>query len=296
MRFPKWARVGGAVIIGAVGLGVWASKGPEIVLRNLQGLTGDVNRGAYVARLAGCIGCHTDPKMQRGVLAGGAPIATPFGDFYAPNITPHDDDGVGDWTLEEFARALDGESPSGEHYYPAFPYPFYTRLSDQDVVDLWAAVNSVPPVAGRPPDHDVSFPLSVRPLVGIWKRLYHESGRLASLPEQSELFSRGRYLVEGPGHCAACHTPRNLLGGRQDGDHFQGGSGPGGERVPAITRSALEAENWKRSDVVYALRSGLTPSGDVLGGSMAEVVRDGTRFWSDKDLNAVAEYLFQRKD
>ncbi len=291
MRFSKWARVGGAVIIGAVGIGYWASQGPEIAPRNLQGLTGDVNRGAYVARLSGCIACHTGAKTQRGVLAGGAAIATPFGAFYAPNITPHEGDGVGGWTLNQFARALDGESPEGEHYFPAFPYAFYTRLTDQDVVDLWAAVNSVPSVEGGPPVHDVGFPFSFRPLIGIWKRLYYEPGRLDGSFEEDDVMRRGRYLVEGPGHCAACHTPRNFMGGRMQSAKLSGGAGPGGEKVPGIDGAALAAAGWSETDLRYALRSGLTPSGDVLGGSMAEVVRDGTRFWSDEDLEATAKYL-----
>lgn len=282
------------VALGAAAF-FWLSEGPDIKDRDLSGLTGDVNRGAYVARLSGCIACHTNGKGGGAILAGGAEIATPFGSFYAPNITPHPEDGIGRWTLSDFSRALTaGLSPNGDHYFPAFPYAFYTKLTDQDVVDLWVAVRSVPEVESGPPAHELRFPFGWHRPVGVWKRLYMESGPLPSDDAETEAWRRGQYLAEATGHCGACHTPRTFLGGRDLDRKFQGGVGPGNEKIPAITKEALEREGWSIDDVHYALRSGLTPSGDSFGGSMAEVIRDGTRYWSDPDIRAITQYLFRQ--
>lgn len=297
MGVRGWVGAGSLLVLAIAGLAVWVMAGPTVPGRDLSGLTGDVARGAYVARLAGCITCHTDGKSGGAVLAGGAAINTDFGSFYAPNITPHPDDGIGDWTLAEFSRALTaGESPEGQHYFPSFPYTFYTRLTDQDVVDLWAAVGSVPPVAGGPPPHGLRFPFGWHQGVGAWKRLFFEPGQLAGAPGKSERWTRGRYLARGPGHCGACHTPRNALGGRETDRRYAGGTGPGDEKIPAITPPALEAEGWSKDTLIFALRSGMMPDGDVFGGSMAEVVRGGTRFWSDADLAALVDYIMDPED
>ena len=286
-----WLIVGAAALLGG-GAFVWLTAGPSVPERNLVGLSGDVNRGAYVARLSGCIACHTDPTSDGAVLAGGAGIDTEFGAFFAPNITPHPEDGIGAWTLADFSRSLTaGEAPDGSHLFPVFPYSFYTRLTDQDVVDLWAAVRSVPAVAGGPPEHRLRVPFSWARGVGLWKRLYFESGPLAPAEDRNESWIRGRYLAEAAAHCGACHTPRTLLGGRDPDRKFEGGTGPGNEKIPAITPEALARTGWTSNDLRYALRSGLTPTGDSLGGSMAEVIRDGTRYWSDADIAALVEYL-----
>jgi mono/diheme cytochrome c family protein len=307
MRVIRSIVVGLAVLLGIAGAVVLLVPAPEVPApevpaRDLSGLEGDVTRGAYVARLSGCIACHTNAKAGGAVLAGGAKIATEFGVFHAPNITPHPTDGIGAWSLADFSRALTaGESPDGEHYFPAFPYVFYTGLTDQDVVDLWAAVRSVPPVAGRPPPHDLTPPFNWRAGVAIWKRLFFEAGPpdlvggqakgSQSEGSQSETWNRGRYLAESAAHCGACHTPRNLMGGRDPARKYQGGRGPDGEAIPPITPDALTRENWDPESLRYALRTGITPSGDVFGGSMAEVVRDGTRFWSDADIKAIVAYV-----
>lgn len=282
----------GGVLCGMTLAAVLLVAAPEVPERDLSGLEGDVNRGAYVARLSGCIACHTNAKAGGAVLAGGAEIVTEFGSFHGPNITPHPVDGIGAWSLADFSRALTaGESPGGDHYFPAFPYAFYTRLTDQDVVDLWAAVQSVPAVEGGPPPHDLTPPFNWRWGVAIWKRLFFEADLPQPEADGSEAWIRGRYLAEAAAHCGACHTPRNLLGGRDTARKYQGGQGPGDEVIPAITPDALAREGWDRDSLRYALRTGITPSGDVFGGSMAEVVRDGTRFWSDADLEAIVAYV-----
>ena len=287
---------GAAVLLVGGALAAAVSGASDAPPRDFSGVIGDVDRGAYVARLSGCIACHTDAKNGRQLLAGGPDIKTDFGVFRAPNITPHPEDGIGRWTLADFSRAVtDGRDPDGQHYYPAFPYAFYTRLSDQDVADLWAAVRSVPTVAGGPPPSDLGFPFSIREGLAVWKGLFFRPGELSSDGAKSDAWNRGRYLAEGPAHCGACHTPRNLLGGRDPDRPHEGGVGPGGEKIPPISASALREEGWTPADLAFALRTGVKPDGDVLGGSMAEVVRDSTRWWSDADLAALATYLFDEE-
>ena len=293
MNRRKWMLPGAALAIAGGLFGLWLIQGPDAIDRNLDGLEGNIKRGAYVARLSGCIACHTNIKEGGAVLAGGAAIETEFGRFYAPNITPDQDDGIGKWALEDFSRALTaGQSPKDDHYFPSFPYAFYSRLTNQDIVDLWAAVQSVPAVAGKAPEHDLVFPFGFRAGAAAWQRLFLTQGESPPDPTRDELWNRGRYLAQGPAHCGACHTPRNLLGARDQDQLYEGGLGPKNAKVPAITPEALEKGGWTKKNLSYALRTGLLPDGDAFGGAMAEVVRDGTRFWSNRDLEALATFLF----
>lgn len=257
---------------------------------------GEARRGAYLARMAGCIGCHTDAAGGGNPLAGGAPIETRFGAFHPPNITQSDTAGIGAWTIQDFARAVrQGLSPDGEPYYPSFPYTDYAALSDQDVADLWAAFQTVAPADGGRDDHDLGFPWSIRPALHLWRALYFKPERFEPDPAKSDAWNRGAYIVEGPGHCGACHTPRTLLGGQDADAELAGGSdGPGGGKVPAITAEALRADGWTRESLVTALRTGLTPTGDSFGGGMGEVVREGTAWLTQEDLEAIAVYLIER--
>jgi mono/diheme cytochrome c family protein len=272
-------------------------SGPSIAERHLEELKGDANRGSYIARLAGCIACHTNAKKGGGFLAGGTPIKTPFGTFYAPNITPNPEDGIGKWSLRDFSRAVTaGIRPDGAHYYPVFLYPNYTRMSDQDIADLWAAMKTVPPVSGKAPKHEISFPFNQRILLGAWKTLFFSPGAYNSDPSKSDIKNRGEYIVNGPAHCVACHSPINAFGGRDYGHDLAGNSnGPNGEKVPPINAKALKKNGWTKDDIVFALRTAATPKGDALGGSMGEVVRDSTAWLSDDDLKAIAEYLLSAK-
>lgn len=288
---PVLIGIAAATIIGS-GVALSLAQGPSVEPRDLSGLVGNPDRGVYVARLGGCVACHTDAKNDGGVLAGGGPIKTDFGTFYGPNITPHTRDGIGTWTLEMFASAMTaGEAPDGSSYYPVFPYDHYTRMTDQDIVDLWAGIRTVPAVAGTAPKHDLSFPFSLRISAGFWRSLFLEPGEIEPNVGEDEIVARGRYLVEGPGHCGACHSPRNYLGGIDYNNEYAGGSGPGGERIPAITQGGLSDGGWTEADIAYALKTGITTSGDVFGGSMVEVVQEGTRFWSEEDRQAVARLL-----
>ena len=256
-------------------------------------LFGDVNKGAYLARASGCIACHTNAEEGGAPLAGGAHLKTDFGTFYPPNLTTDSDYGMGSWSAEDFARAVrQGISPNGEPYYPTFTYPFYANFSDQDIADLWVAFQTVPPVAEAAPEHDVFFPFDQRWGLKLWRAAFLATPDTAPEPDKSDAWNRGKVLVNGATHCAACHTPRNVVGARIISERFSGNADlPVGGKAPSILSSDLLAEGWTADDLAYALRSGITPSGDVFGGSMAEVVQFGTRFLTDDDLNAMATYI-----
>ncbi|KNG95401.1 c-type cytochrome [Pseudaestuariivita atlantica] len=277
--------------IGFLALSSWpigAAPSPD-----LANLTGDVNRGAYLARASGCIACHTNPEGGA-PLAGGVELETPFGSLYSPNLTTDPEHGIGDWTIDQFAVAVrQGISPEGEPYYPAFTYPFYQKFTDQEIADLWAAFQTVPPVAEPSKEPEMPFPFNQRATLKVWRALFLESPRTDPVPGNGDLWNRGRELVEGATHCAACHTGRNLLGARNtDTEHFKGSDMlPGGGKAPAIDYKTLMARGWDVDSLAYSLRTGITPSGDAFGNAMGEVVLYGTQFLTDEDRKAIATYL-----
>ncbi len=254
----------------------------------------ELARGAALFAAAGCQGCHTDVKNKGALLAGGRALATPFGTFYTPNITPDVETGIGGWSDADFIGALrDGLSPSGEHLYPAFPYTSYTLMSDDDMRALKAYVFSLPPVRQENRAHDLNFPFSWRPLLGIWKWMNFTAGAFEPNPAKSPSWNRGAYLVEALGHCGECHTPRGALGGLDRSRWLAGTTdGPDGGKVPNITPDeATGIGGWSASQVTGALRTGLLPDGDVVGATMGEVVENTTSRLSDEDRAAIAEYL-----
>jgi mono/diheme cytochrome c family protein len=286
-----WLWVVGILAVVGIGVAIYMLRPVEGPARDLT-LTADATRGAYLIRLGGCVSCHTDTANGGGMLAGGPALATAFGTFHAPNITPHADAGIGGWSLAQFSDALsDGEGPQG-HLYPVFPFDSYTRMSDQNVVDLYAALREVPADANVAPDHQVIFPFNIRLALAGWKNLFFRPARFEPDPARSDQWNRGAYLANGPAHCVACHSPRNLFGAIEMGREFTGNpaGGPGG-RTPAITREALVSEGYDTALFIDALKSGFTPNFDVLGGAMAEVVRDSTSQWDDEDLEALATYF-----
>ncbi len=293
-------RWGLSVAVVAVGVAGWLSL-PLLAppASELQAETGNVGRGAYLARASGCIACHTDVEGKGKPLAGGPPLKTPFGDFIAPNLTTDSEYGIGNWTVEQFARAVrQGIAPDGSPYYPAFPYEFYRGFSDQDIADLWAAFQTVPAVSEAAPAHNLSFPFNQRQGLYLWQNRFSYNADIDADDDRSELYNRGKYLVEVAAHCAACHSPRNLFGGLETAALYQGAESmlEGEDQVPAITPQALKQNGWTEADLAYALKSGVKADGDVFGGSMAEVVKDGTAFLNKKDRNAIANYLFNRDD
>jgi len=281
----------GALVLLAVGVAAFFLKPDNGPPRNLS-LSGDAARGAYVVRLSGCDSCHTDHKSGGAFLAGGAPLVTPFGTFYPPNITPDKQTGIGNWTLAQFSDALsNGDSPHG-NLYPVFPYNDFTLMSDQEVVDLYAAVRAAPAVVHRPPPNKVPFPFNIRLIVSGWKNLFFSPHRYRDDPAHSAAWNRGAYLANGLAHCVACHSPSNALGAIQGGKHFTGNPfGGTGGKAPAITTMALVSDGYTGASLVNLLRTGVTPSAGTVGNDMGTVVTDETSHWSDSDLSALSTYL-----
>ena len=223
-------------------------------------------------------------------LGGGVAIQSPFGTFYAPNISPDPDDGIGRWSEADFVNAVrKGISPDGTHYFPAFPYTSYAHATVQDVRDLFAFLKTLPPVKGKVRDHDLPFPFNIRRNVGIWKLLFFD-GRLF-VPDQSRSpsWNRGAYLVNSFGHCAECHSSRNFLGGIIASQRFAGGPNPEGEGwVPNITQKGIG--DWNVKDISYFLETGQMPDGDSAGGAMVRVLKNISQL-SEQDRDAIAEYV-----
>jgi mono/diheme cytochrome c family protein len=260
--------------------------------------TVSLENGKRLFHAGGCASCHGD-ENQKNVseparLSGGHRLASPFGTFIAPNISPDPEHGIGKWSLENFINAMTaGISPSGEHYFPAFPYTSYRVMPASDLADMFGYIQTLPAIAAPSLPHEVPFPFNVRRAVGLWKTLY--LGDIAPLPEApkdaSPLWIRGRYLVEGPGHCAECHSPRNLLGGIIPARRLAGGPSPDGKGyVPNITPHEDGLKNWSEDEIVEALTTGFTPSFDSLGGTMAPVVRNLAKLPAD-DRKSIAHYL-----
>jgi len=247
-----------------------------------------IDRGQVMAGIGNCQSCHTtDPDQP---YAGGLAFETEFGTLYSTNITPDPDTGIGQWSQEAFNRAMrEGVSRDGSHLFPAFPYTHFANVSDGDLEDLYAYMMTREAINAEPPENTLRFPFSIRMLQAGWKLLYFDG---ATLEEDA---SRGEYLAEGLGHCSACHTPRNLAGGRDIGASFAGNAQlPGGSKAPAIRPKDLVKNDWTVSNLAYALQTGITPSGDAFGGSMAEVVREGTRFLTPADREAMALFLLNK--
>lgn len=280
-----------AVVVVGLGVAVYMLKPVTGPPRDLT-LVGDATRGQYLIRLGDCVTCHTDAKNGVAELGGGPGLVTPFGTFYAPNITSDPNAGIGSWTLEQFSNAVsNGEGPQG-HLYPAFPYENYTLMSDQEVVDLFAALQQVPPVTTPAKPHEVAFPFNIRPLLAGWKNLFFTPRRYEADASHSEVWNRGRYLVEGPGHCVMCHSPRNLLGAIERGKELTGNPAGGtGGKAPALTAARLTEEGYDVAAIASALSDGFTPEFNVLGSAMGEVIADGTSQWTQEDREAVASYL-----
>jgi mono/diheme cytochrome c family protein len=251
---------------------------------------GDAKRGQYLTKAGGCLGCHTEEKKDAVPFAGGRALKTPFGTFYGPNITPDPQAGIGKWTEADFMRALrHGERPDGANYFPAFPYPSFTKISDADMRDLWAYLRTLAP-SNRPSQaHDLGFPFSWRFLVTFWKWFFFTPGPFADTQGATPVVNRGAYLVQALGHCGECHTPRNFLGGPKQSRFLAGGKGPDNKKVPNLTPTGLKGMGDK--ELTDFLVTGLTSDGDVPAEAMAEVIRNTTSQLTPGDLAATIAYL-----
>lgn len=257
----------------------------------MAGLQGDAARGAAVFWAGGCASCHSAEGATgatRLVLAGGRRFASDFGTFLAPNISPDPAAGIGGWSLQDFANAMQrGVSPEGRHYYPAFPYTSYARATRQDMADLWAFLATLPPDATPSRPHEVGFPFSIRRALGGWKLLFFNDDWVLDGDLTPEV-RRGRYLAEALGHCGECHTPRGLLGQSDRSRWLAGAPEPGGKgTIPNITPGSLD---WTEADLAGYFRTGFTPDFDTAGGLMADVVQNLAEL-PESDLAALAAYL-----
>lgn len=251
---------------------------------------GDPKRGLYLSKAAGCAGCHTEARDNAQPYAGGRALKTPFGTFFGPNITPHPQAGIGRWSEQDFIRALrEGRRPDGAHYFPAFPYPSFTKINDQDLRDLWAYLRSVPQSNRASQPHQLRFPFGWRWLVWFWKLLFFKPGPFAADSAKSAIVNRGSYLVNALGHCGECHTPRNFLGGPKRSRYLAGAKLAEGAGAPNLTPARLKKKD--DAEVKDFLQTGMTPDGDVAAEAMGEVVRNTTSQLTPQDLDAVVAYL-----
>lgn len=289
MRLLRWTVILGAVAFAAA---FWATRPVPLNAESLiDPDTGalwqaDLTNGEVVFAAAGCGSCHAADDTQ--ALAGGKALVSDFGTFYAPNISSDPIHGIGAWSTYDLANSiLAGVSPKGGHYYPAFPFGSYTKLTPQDVVDLSAYLQSLPADATPSRPHDLSFPFNIRRAVSVWKTLYLNENWVLEGDLNAEL-SRGRYLVEAAGHCAECHTPRTALGGLDVENWMRGAPNPSGDgRIPSIHPDDL---GWSAFDIAIYLESGFTPDFDTVGGSMVDVVENTAKL-PEADRDAIAAYL-----
>lgn len=251
---------------------------------------GEVKRGEYLASAGGCLGCHTEAKTGAVSFAGGRALQTPFGTFYGPNITPHREAGLGRWSEADFVRAMrEGRRPDGAHYFPAFPYPSFTRITDGDLRELWAYLRSLPPSGRASQPHQLGILYRWRFLLWPWKWLFFSPGPFKPDPKATVEVNRGAYLVQALGHCGECHTPRNFLGGPKT-DRFLAGAKLGEDaKAPNLTPTRLKKSS--DAEIKEILVTGMAADGDVLAESMAEVVRNTTSRLAPQDLNALIAYL-----
>jgi mono/diheme cytochrome c family protein len=248
-----------------------------------------IARGKALTEAADCGTCHTaDPSKP---FAGGRRIDTPFGGIYTPNLTPDRDTGIGAWSERDFYRALRfGVAPDGSRYYPAFPYPYFTRMTRQDILAIQGYLATLTPVRNRPPPPELRWPLNYRVVMRAWNYLFFRPGIFEPDQRKSQAWNRGGYLVTGAAHCGACHTPKNLFGADKRGQAFGGGLVQGwfAPRLDGAERGGLKS--WSADDIVEYLSSGRNGKSHA-DGLMADVVVNSTSKMSDADVRAIATYL-----
>jgi mono/diheme cytochrome c family protein len=297
-RWWRWALLAAVLVAAALPFGVlWLSDRlildepdePDVPGGTVENI---VARGEYLTRAAGCFSCHTAPGGQP--LAGGRALATPFGTFYSPNLTPDVETGIGAWTDVQFLRALrKGVRPDGSDYFPVFPYPSFTGITTGDALAIKAYFFSRPAVRQLNRAHDVAFPFSWRFLQSGWRLLFFTPGPFRPSPDHTVTYNRGAYLVTALSHCGECHTPRNALGAMRRSLWLAGtADGPDGQVVPNITPDpATGIGEWQKADIVELLKTGTTPEQTTVKGAMREAIADGLKYLSDDDRAAIADYL-----
>ena len=283
-----------AVLVAVAGGGFWYLTAPETYAElELAAHQPDLGNGERLFWVGGCGSCHAAPDAKgddKLRLVGGLALETPFGRFVVPNISPDAATGIGGWSAADFILAMrQGVSPDGRHYYPAFPYTAYARMPVEDLLDLKAFLDTLPAIEHRVGGHELAFPFTIRRGIGLWKRLHLDAEWVAEIDAGDPVLARGRYLVEGPGHCAECHTARDAMGGLDRSVWLAGATAAEGDgTVPNITPGGIG--DWSAADIVYAFATGFTPDYDTLGGSMTSV-QDNLSRLPDEDRAAIAAYL-----
>lgn len=251
----------------------------------------EIERGAQLALIGDCAVCHTTPGGRP--LAGGRALPTPFGTLFTDNITPDRKTGIGSWSLAAFTRAMrDGVARDGAHLYPAFPYTHFTHVTDRDIAALYAFLMTREPVSAPAPANRLIFPLGFRPVLVGWKLLFLKHGPVPTNPDRSIEWNRGAYLAEGLAHCAACHSPLNLLGGEETGRAYAGGFAEGW-RAPPLDASNPAARRWTADALYHFLRTGLSPDHSPAAGPMGPGV-DSLSAAPEADVRALATYIASR--
>src|SRR5262245_12674458 len=291
MRFPAKAALIAVVISVAA---VYALTMPSILPADaFASRTADIGNGETLFHIGGCASCHATPGADNpSRLGGGLALKSPFGTFKVPNISSDANAGIGAWTEAQFANAiLKGVGRNGEHLYPSLPYSSYRRMPAGDVRALFAFLKTLPPDSAASQPHALAFPFNVRPLIGLWKLLFLDGKTFTPNPAKDDQFNRGAYLVEGPGHCAECHSGRNFLGAINPSRRFAGGADLEGDGwVPNITPHPDGLAGWSVADFELFLSTGLTPDGASVSGNMGEVISNISKLNPD-DRSAIATYL-----
>lgn len=283
----------GVILAACVAAGFWLTAPTGFAPGAFGDKQGDPLRGERIFNIGGCASCHKAPgagEDERLVLAGGIRFETEFGAFLAPNISPGPK-GIGGWTARDLANAMiHGVSPDGAHYYPVFPYDSYQRTQPSDIIDLKAYLDTLPISATASQPHDLGVPFSIRRTVGLWKWMFLDRGWRLQDAETDQI-ARGRALVEGLGHCGACHTPRNALGGPATDQWLAGAPNPDGKgRIPNITPHESALGGWSEADIAGYLTLGFRPDYDTAGGSMVDVI-DNLKRLPAEDIAAIAAYM-----
>jgi mono/diheme cytochrome c family protein len=284
MRLERIARLRNLILLGPLLAIGNATADPDSYV--------DVVRGKALATAGDCVACHTAKGGEP--FAGGLALQTPFGAIMTANITPDNATGIGTWSADDFARAMhEGRRPGGAYLYPAFPYPYYTKVTRADIDAIYAYLRTLPPVQNTVSRNTLPFPFNIRMSLAGWNMLFFTPGEFKPDPKRSDEFNRGAYLAEGLGHCGACHTPFNAFGASKDDKYLQGNQ-IDNWTAPNITNDRPAGlGKWTVEDIVQYLKTGQT-SFSLASGPMKDVIENSTSHMSDADLKAIAVYLKER--
>jgi mono/diheme cytochrome c family protein len=293
MKRILWVVLAAIILVPflVIGLDIMREPGSDQTSAPVANPSEQIARGAYLALAGNCMACHTVRGGEE--YAGGRAIPTPFGNIYSPNITPDEETGIGTWTADDFWRAMhNGKSKDGSFLYPAFPYPSYTKVTRADSDAIFAYFNTLAPVRQENREHDLRFPYNQRLLLAFWRARYFSPGVYQQEKNQSAEWNHGAYLVQGLGHCSACHTSRDAFGGSIAERDLAGGMIPmvNWYASPLISDAGVSLDDWEVKDIADLLQTGVSRQGAVYG-PMAEVVSGSLQHLGRNDIDAMASYL-----